>query len=328
MKFLRTTRIVPALVAAPAILSAALLGCSDSSTPTTTVSFEISDAPVGDLEAVVITIDEVTINQPGDDIVIDSFPAENPEDPDTDTITIDLLQFQGLDSVLVIDGLELEVGDYQNLRLSIVATGVDASYVEEEGGERFPIKQPSNELKLGGFEVTDTGLQTFVIEFNVAKALTYNPGPERYILKPRGVSIVDVAVAALVEGTVEEALFTGTTACAEKEVATVGNTVYLYEGHDLDTTALGDNFDPEEDPEAAANLVEPLGSEIVGEDGAYLFAYLEPGAYTVAFSCDAEGDDPEVDDGIVIPLPEDQIHEFDLGESETVRVDFTGAGTG
>jgi hypothetical protein len=288
------------------------------------VTLLISDAPVGDLASVTITIDEITLNRPGSDIVIDSFPNEDPDLPDTDTITVDLLQVQGLDNVLVVDGVEVPVGDYQNMRLSIIDDDINESWVEEVGGAKFPIKVPSGELKLGRFEVLDEGVQTFVLEFNLAKALTFNPIPNpssgRYILKPRGVRIVDVGRAALLGGTVDTDLFDGEPPCDGKVDPALGNTVYLYQGHDLGD--LGDLFDPEADPTAAATLEEPYAAEPVGEDGAYLFAYLPAGAYTVAFSCDALDDDADMDDEIVIPSPEGQAVEVTLDQGQDLSCDF------
>ena len=46
---------------------------------------------------------------------------------------------------------------------------------------------PSGELKLGGFSVSATSSQIFVEGFGLRQAMTYNPGPDRYILKSRGV---------------------------------------------------------------------------------------------------------------------------------------------
>jgi len=304
------------------LVSTGLVFACNEPTPTTLVNFAISDAPVGDLEAVVITIDRITLNRPGDDIVIDSFPNDDPDGEDTDSITIDLLDVQGLDNILIVDGIELEVGKYQNIRLRIIDSNIDLTYVEEAGGEHKPLKQPSNELKLGGFTVEDSGVQSFILEFNLPKAMTYNPGPDRYILKPRGVRIVDIEAAVTIAGVVDDALFDGVAPCDAKPEAEVGNAVYLYRGHDLDTDALGDLFDPDIDTDAAANLIEPHASEKVAEDGSYMFGYLHPGDYTLAFSCDAEMDDPDYDDGIGIPTPMDELVEVSLAPGEELSCDF------
>jgi hypothetical protein len=304
------------------LASSLLMGCGpESPVETAPVSFAVSDAAVGDLDAVVITIDRVTLNRPGDDVVIDSFPDDEGGE-DTDTITVDLLDLQGTDYKVIVDTMDLEVGEYQNIRLSIINEDIDHSYVDETGGGRKPIKVPSNELKLGGFEVTSGGPHVFVLEFPLTQAMTYNPAPDRYILKPRGIRVVSVEQAALIEGVVDPSLFDGEEPCSLKPDATLGNVMYLYTGHDLALDELADIFDPDVDEVAADSLIEPYTSENVAEDGSFIIAYLPANDYTLAFSCDAEDDDPELDDGIVIPTPMDQWVEISLTPGEEKVCNF------
>jgi hypothetical protein len=307
----------------------AATGCEEAVRQPVPVDIGVSDAAVGDLDAVVITIERITVNRPGPDIVVDTFPGENPGDPPVDTITIDLLAFQGTDVKLVVDDLLLMPGPYQNIRLSIIDDDIGLTYVEEAGGGIAPLEVPSGELKLGGFVVGALFPQTFVLEFDLSRAMTYNPGPDRYILKPRGVRVVDVEAAALISGTVDPGLFDAG-GCSTKADPLVGNVVYLYRGHGLDIAALGDNFDPAVDPTAAASWIEPYASEAVAADGAYLFAYLPAGAYTLAFACDAADDDPDVDDGILIPDPASEWVEIGLspGEQEQCDLPIVGGACG
>ncbi len=324
--------LVTSLLASMLLLASAVtIGCGDSSSPATTVvSFSISDAPVGELEEVVITIDRMVVRPRGgdDDIVIEEFTDSNDPDGDLlDTVEIDLLEYQGMERILVVEDLVLEVGDYQNLILEVLDEDTDLSWVVEDGDtERKELKVPSGRLQLGGFEVDDVGVQNFVIEFDLTRAMTYNPGPDRYILTPRGVRIVDVEAAVIVAGEVDPTLFDGESPCDEKSDPEVGNVVYLYEGHGLETDALGDVFDPEIDTDAAAELIPPFASEQVAEDGTYVFSYLPDGDYTLAFSCDAENDDPDVDDGIVIPTPDGEVREISPEPGDELTCDFPVSG--
>jgi len=277
------------------------------------VDVSVSDAAVGDLRSVVVTLERVTVSRPGEDVVVETFPNADPDEPDTETITFDLLDYQGMDRLLIIEGLLLAPGHYQNLRLDVVEA---ESFVVEADGDVKPLKSPSTELKLGGFEVAPGGPQAFVIEFPLMHAMTYNPGPDRYILKPRGVRIVDVARGATLAGIVDPALFVAGEGCDQKPEATEGNVVYVYSGHGLDIDALGDLFDPALDEESAAFLTPPYTAEAVSEDGDYLIAFLPPGPYTVAFACDAADDDPDFDDGILVPNPGDEWIELTLVEGE------------
>ena len=57
--------------------------CADGGGETNQVSFAVSDTPVGDLTSVTITIERITVNRPGDDIVIERAraPSLGPSSP-------------------------------------------------------------------------------------------------------------------------------------------------------------------------------------------------------------------------------------------------------
>ena len=313
-----------------AALSAVLLGCggggggSDSSASTGTVSFGVTDAPVDSADHVVITVDKVTLRRDGAaDVVVDRFTIPSLGLSNAESFQIDLLDYQNGKNVLVINDLVVPAGSYSQLVLHVLDNDVNYSYVELDG-TRTPIKQPSNDLKLGGFTVDVNGVYTYMLDFDLRKAMTYNPGPDRYILKPRGVNIVSQALAATLTGSVDNALFNTDPQCASKTAPTVGNVVYLYQGHDLGST-LADVYDPDvatgspvgPNPYVAANVYQ-------AGDGTwhYHFGYLPAGNYTLAFSCNAEGDYADTYDGIVIPLPSGQRKEVTLTAGQSTTVDL------
>ena len=221
----------------------------------------------------------------------------------------------------MLDAVELPIGDYQNLRIAVLDEDIDFTYVEETGGtEKKQLKIPSDELKLGAFTVGDSSTQTFVIEFGLIQALTYNPGPDRYILKPRGIRIVRLEDASSISGIVDLSAIHLLDGCSDKTDASIGNTAYLYENHGLDTSLLGDIFiredggeEPEFDPDVASNVVAPLSStNIDGTTGEFLFSYLNSGNYTLAISCKANADDPIIYNEIEVPSPSAQLIELSL----------------
>lgn len=324
-------------------LVTALVSCGGdsggSSSSPGTVSLGLSDAPVGDLSEVVITIDGIKLKRKdGDDcddntesddcVYIDHFTDDG---DDVDTVQVDLLKLQGSDNKIIVEEIELEAGEYDQLRLSVIDEDTNYSWVKEKatGDELKLLKVPSDELKLGGFTVESGGVQVFIIEFNLHKAMTYNPGPDRYILKPRGVRVVDVETAASISGVVDIELFHGnnTSPCMDKEDVNVGNVIYLYQGHVLNNVDnLADNFDSDVDENAPDTAIAPYASETVAEDGTYEIAYLAPGNYTLAFTCEAEEDNSELLDGIVIPSPDTQIVELNLAEGESKTCDLSPEG--
>jgi len=327
-------------------LVTALVSCGGdsggSSSSPGTVSLGLSDAPVGDLSEVVITIDGIKLKRKDGDDCDDNTESDDcayidhftDDGDDVDTVQVDLLKLQGSDNKIIVEEIELEAGEYDQLRLSVIDEDTNYSWVKEKatGDALKLLKVPSDELKLGGFTVESGGVQVFIIEFNLHKAMTYNPGPDRYILKPRGVRVVDVETAASISGEVDIELFDGnnTSPCMDKEDVNVGNVIYLYQGHVLNNVDnLADNFDSDVDDNVPDAAIAPYASETVAEeDGTYTYeiAYLAPGNYTLAFTCEAEEDDSERFDGIVIPSPDTQIVELNLAEGESKTCDFTLVG--
>jgi hypothetical protein len=312
--------------------SSGSIGGGSTATPGT-ASFALSDAPVDGLSEVVITIDAMELRrkdsgdcdddpETDDCVFIDQFTEDG---EDTDTIQVDLLTLQDGNNKIIVEELELEAGEYDQLRLSIIDEDTNFSWVKEidNGDVLKELKVPSGELKLGGFTVESGGVQVFVIEFDLRKAMTYNPGPDRYILKPTGVRIVEVEAAARISGIVDPALFSGnnTAPCNAKPEVNDGNVIYLYQGHDLEKANLADNFDSTVDPGAPATAIAPYTSQKVAVaangSASYEIWSLPAGDYTLAFTCQAENDDPDQLDEIVIPSPETEIVELSLGEGES-----------
>lgn len=317
------------------LISSVLCACgsssNDSGVNTSDVGIRFSDAPVEELDRVVISVDKLIFNQSGEDIVVDTFTSEELNLIDSDTFQLDLLDYQGLESSLVLDSVELPVGDYQNLRIVIQN---DDTYVQEIGSTvHKELKVPSGELKLGGFSVSDISTQTFVVEFGLRQAMTYNPGPDRYILKPRGVRIIRLADAASISGTVD----LSTEGCLPSEDESLSHVAYLYEGHDLDESQLGDVFVRESDldgsqshvagtdydADVADTTIAPTVATSIDENGDYLFSYLPHGDYTVAISCNASEDNATLYDGIEVPSPSGLIVELSLAEAQNMTCDFT-----
>jgi hypothetical protein len=313
-------------------------GGGSSTTAPGTVSFALSDAPVEGLSAVVITIDALELRRKGsgdcdddpatdDCVYIDQFTEDG---KDTDTIQVDLLDLQAGNNKIIVEGLELEAGEYDQLRASIIDEDINFSWVNEidNGDVRKELKVPSGELKLGGFTVESGGVQMFVIEFDLRKAMTYNPGPDRYILKPTGVRVVDVEAAASISGHVDRALFNGNGSgpCMEKPDVNKGNVIYLYQGLGLALANLADNFDTILDVDAPDTAIAPYTSQKVAADGSYTISSLPAGNYILAFSCQAENDDPDFLDGIVVPSPQSKVVGIELGEgrSQTCNIPLVG----
>ena len=320
-------------------------GCSssDSNDPVTSsnVDLSFSDAAVDGATEVVITVDKITFRPAGDgdDIIVDQFNGDTEADleteenleaeaeltgddetadagsAETDTFTIDLLTVQGNDSRLVLDDIQLPVGEYSNMLLEVIDEDIDKSYVTDATGVKT-LKVPSQILKLGAFTITPNSKQSMVVEFGLQQSMTYNPGPDRYILKPRGVRIVSVDEAANVSGTIDHGLLQAFEQCDPTDLGGTSGKLYIYEGHGLDATALADNYDPAVAADAT-NKVAPIASSSLDAE-IYVLSYLEPGNYTLSVSCHAEVDDADGLDNIVVPNPANQLTEISLSEGNSL----------
>ncbi len=294
-----------------------------------TISIGFSDAPVDDVKEVVIEVDTITLKRSGDDVVIETFTISDLGITDGETFQINLLDYQGDNQIIVIDDLEVPSGTYSSVELTILNDEdvIDDSYVVELDDTQKILKIPSDDLKLDGFVVDEPeeegDAQTFTIDFNLRQSMTYNPGQERYILKPNGIRVQDNNGDRTISGDVDSSLFDTESDCADKEDPTAGNIVYLYEGIELGTANLADMFDADESAtDIPAQAIAPYAVVAVMETGvdswAYEFAYLPAGDYTLVFTCDAVEDDPEDYDGLTLPLPEEQIIELSTSSASAV----------
>lgn len=318
-------------------------GCSSSSSESgfSEVDLRFSDAPVDSASEVVITVDRITFRPVGEreDVVVDLFNGElTNEQMDTnagndnnvdqaaaantatdfsgsDTYTIDLLTVQGNDSRLVLDDVQLPVGDYANMLIDVIDEGIENSYVTDATGVK-PLKVPSQTLKLGGFTITPNSKQSMVVEFGLQQSMTYNPGPDRYILKPRGIRIVSVDEASMVSGNIDHSALQAFEQCEALGSGGTAGKIYLYEGHSLNVTKLADNFDPALLPDQN-DMVAPIASSSLDANG-YILSYIEPGNYTLVVSCHTESDDAELLEGLSIPNPAAQLIEMTLAQGDSL----------
>ncbi|MGF1753038.1 DUF4382 domain-containing protein [Vibrio makurazakiensis] len=297
-------------------------GESSSSGSTASVSMSVSDSPVDDASSVTIGFAQVElVDSEGNSTYFDVTPTN----PNRDYEQIDLLDYQGAQSALIINSQAIPVGVYQNLILHI-SNESGVNFVDDLTGTNN-LKQPSNKLRLGSFEVTSEATQAFTIEFDLRKALVMrgNQGNNNgYILKPNGVSILNNSTAASLSGNVDQNLFTADVSCS----VSTSNMIYLYSGLGLTVSDLIDLVDTEDEEfdtnaPVPANANQPYASTEVADNGDYTFGFLPAGDYTVAFTCNGDNDDPiQYDSAVNIPLPVNNVSEITLAAEQAGVVNF------
>lgn len=280
-----------------------LYGCGggdDSSTQTSNVSFSVSDAPVDEADSVTIGFSQIElVRSNGESIFLDVEPSN----PSNDYEQIDLLDYQGTDSALIVSEEPIPVGTYNNLILHITDESEVNFVIDNEGTQ--DLKQPSNKLRLGGFEVNNEATQQFTIEFDLRQSLVMrgNSGSTNgYILKPHGVTIMNNEEVTSLSGNVDPSWFSDDS-CSQAS----GNFIYLYEGvvAEENLADLADENDSEFTPVDGfpGEFSTPYSTTSVNDEGNYAFGFLPEGEYTVAFTCNGDNDDSIQYDAIDIPLP-------------------------
>lgn len=264
------------------VLTQALLACSGgggSSNQPGTLSLGITDGPVEQASAVVVAFTAVEIH--GAESKLIEFDAAK---------TINLLDYQGEERVLLLDEESLAAGEYQWLRLSVDETD---SYIEVDG-MRYPLVIPSGAqsgLKLNrGFTIGAGSSNDFTIDFDLRKSV-HQEGTGDYKLRPT-VRIENNLLVNTVEGSVAADLVTDPD-CNNGDNHDIGNAVYLFSGAGATVQDLqGNDLDP---LTTASVSYEPDSETYV-----FTIGYVPHGTYTLAFTCDAVDDIALQDDSLLV----------------------------
>ena len=283
MKFKTDTNLTPTIsyLALASLLTACGGGGSGSSTGT--LNLGLTDASVDDAKAVVVEFTGVQLQSAGGDRIDHDYLDEVTGDPAPRHI--DLLALTGGTTELLLDGVTLNAGRYNWIRLKVNAErGVIDSYIDLLDDTRHSLYIPSGAetgLKLNrGFEVPEGGTASFTIDFDLRRSVHYPSGLDGdRILRPT-LRLVDDNTAGALTGTVASGVITADPDC--DGVKYVG-AVYVFDSDDAvdDLDGTGD----------------PVTSAKVANDGTYSYtvAFLPEGEYSIAFTCDADIDDPGKD---------------------------------
>lgn len=288
-----------------------------------------SDALPEDLKEVVIEVDRITLQRSGaDDIVIDTFTIDDLNLTDAETFQIDLLDYRGVRQLDVITALEIDKGTYSGIALAIIDGDINSSYAKEADDSVKEI-EVEGDLQLPGMSLSSSK-EAFTVEFGLAQSLRFQSASDNYRLANEGIRVENTLTAAKLSGLVDSALFDGISPCDEKTDPEEGNRLYLYEGMGLDAKRLADVFTSSSDNRVPDNAIAPFAVASLVENAftgnwEYAFGLVPEGDYTMVFACDTSADDSVDYDGLVIPLPEEQVYELTLSEQENAVCDVNDA---
>lgn len=277
--------IVTAAISAALGLSACSGGGGGAEDATGRLSLGVTDAPVDDASSVVVQFSGVAFKRAG-------AAPETVQNLTPSPRQLDLLQYQGGRAALLLDGVTLPAGDYEWVRLVVDnESGVRDSYIVLTAGEECELRVPSGAesgLKLNrGFTLPANGSVALTIDFDLRKSIHAPPGQhgavaactQGYLLRPT-LRLVDDANVGAIAGHVDSALVTA--GCLPK--------VYVFSGAGVTPDDIEETQGADADPLVVAGVAVENGSTAY----AYRAAFLPPGPYTVAFTCN--DDDAAADD--------------------------------
>lgn len=270
-----------------ALLSSLLSACADEVSPGYgLLTLGITDGPVDHAQHVYVQFSSVEVKPAYGPSSVYDFGVDEFGDPVVRTIDLYGLR-SGLRDVL-LDDVMLMAGRYEWVRLGVNASadGMLDSYIVIDGAS-YELHVPSGEqagLKIvTPFMVWPNVANDYTIDFDLRKSVhqpdgqTMEPYGPVYFLRPT-LRLVNSVASGSIAGTLDPAVFAGQTCSDPPSYA-----VYVYAGtvvapYDIDGQA--------EEPVTTAQVDSDNGFS-------YRAAYLDPGTYTVAATCQADLDQPD-----------------------------------
>lgn len=254
------------------------------------VTVSLTDMPVDNAEQVVISVAGVAFKPEGSgpEMVVDFEPR-----------SIDLLQYQNGQTVVLLQDTPMDAGRYQWLRLIVnTQPNVRDSFIVVDGQE-CELNVPSGAetgLKMHRpIDVPIAGSLALTVDFELHNSIHTPPGQASgacatgYVLRPT-LRLVNDADVGAIDGEVSFESGSVPLDCEPN--------VYLYEGAVTpDDSEDSTSASPDVDPFAVVSVDIPEESDI----GTYQAAFIPAGSYTAAFTCDV---DTEVDENLVFVPPE------------------------
>lgn len=229
------------------------------------LSLSITDAPVDGAEHVWITLTGVKLKRTGND-------EEQQIDVIGDEMEVDLLALSNGNSELLFSE-RLTAGEYQWARFQI-----SAARIVWTGGDEEELQLPTrDELKTSGnFSVPADGVASYTVDWDLRQSIVELGSSGSYKLKPV-LHLRDDDTVGYVEGEIDGTYLASQCDGLDAPV------LYIYNGHNIVPDDMGGDGQ------------EPIASVRLSSNQFYL-GMLNPGNYTLGFTCDGGLDIPESDE--------------------------------
>lgn len=260
------------------------------------ITVRLTDAPADGLDRVVVDIAGVDIR--AEDGSFSRFDFDPPR-------TIDLAGLRNGRSETLIDNADIEPGRFQAIRLRFDPdNAVNQPRVTRIDGTTATLDYVVDARSVDiDFEIDEMERETLLLDINLRASLLEDDddlAANRFRFDPVMRAIRDSETASI-QGAIAAALI---------NQAGCSPAMYLYSGSNAELTTLSDSAPPLDS--------RFLDNATIG-GATYQFPSLAAGDYTLAFTCDANDDDPESSEGDVEFLAERTVS---IDANEAATVDF------
>lgn len=284
---------------ARAVVALALLGLSacgggSGSASPGHLTVGLTDAPVDGATSVVVAFTGIDLQGADGTLTSINFAA---------TQHIDLLKLQGGATGVLTQGTAVPAGDYQWLRLKVLADKdtQNESYITLSNGSQYPLYIPSGAetgLKLvSGFTVAQGGTTSVLIEFDLRKSVTAPEGQSPdYILKP-ALRVINELQVGKITANIDLAALTVAQLGSGAAASSCNAGLYVFSG----ATATPDDADGDTVDDGGTDPVVymPIPYDGVTTMVPITIPFMATGSYTVAATCNFNVDTaPDVNDYI------------------------------
>lgn len=254
--------------------------------PTGKLSLGISDSPMSSVSHLGLVLDELVMTD-AEGVI---------QRHDLQDMTFDLLDFQGIDSHIVVSGIDLPIGNYHNAYISVhQGDGSQGCYLENAQG-RHGLHVKDGMLPVHDFELVAGQHLSLTMEINLYRGLSYHQG--QYELKHEGMWSVDNRYMGHLIGEVDPQWIADCEVTYSDLVPIGGlftHLAYLYPNTVTGISQMADMGSTPPSGRTAPSAVSPMIQDIDG-NWHFTMGYLPAGEYRLGYSCIGHLDDPIADD--------------------------------
>jgi len=254
--------------------------------PTGKLSLAISDSPMSGVSHLGLVLDELVMTD----------AAGVTHRHDLQDMTFNLLDYQGMDSHMVIEGVDMPAGHYHDAYITIhQGDGNQGCYIEDGQG-RHGLHVTDGNLPVQGFELVAGEHLSLTMEIDLYRGLSYHQG--QYQLNHQGMWSIDNRYMGHLIGEVDPQWIADCETTFSGLVPTSGQFTHLAYLYPNTVTGISQMADMGSTPPSGLTAPSAVSPMMQDYNGNWHFAmgYLPEGEYRVGYSCLGHLDDPIADD--------------------------------